>query len=159
MRVVHSQPGAGAMAALAAVALVSAALAAATAGAAPAAGSGGFCGAAKGVGKQLVDSARSVSNTSSLAAQQAELKRNFGLIVAAEPALKGSVPKSLKAPLGVALRFVNLVNSTMTRLNWQFARIAAEPKTAAAILAAANRADPAMARIKVYLHNTCKLPV
>ena len=122
-------------------------------------GTESFCSVSKSVVKQLVATADSLKDTATVAQRQAELKTQFTTIKNAEGPLRSSVPHKLKSKLGTVLRLVDLVNTKLSAVSWNFAALAQQPATVAAIEAAGGRADVAIPALKTYYRKTCKFKV
>jgi hypothetical protein len=132
MKAVQSVPGGAVGRSLVAVAGVFV-LALGSAAAGGAASGGRFCGVSKGVAKNMVN----IQSQLQKAPGPAELKADYGAITSAEPALRASVPRSLKRSLNIAGLLPHM-SSLQVKL---------------------SKADPAISRLKAYYRTTCKFDV
>ena len=131
------------------------ALAASSASAAPSSVSSGataasFCGTARGVAQDIVNST-SITNGSST---PANIKARYQKIQAAEPALLGSASPPIKADLKPVFRFVNLLVVDFTKAGWEPSGLVRYTPT---LLPAAARVKQPLHALQVYFKSTCKL--
>jgi len=114
-----------------------------------------FCTASKSVVVQLVNTASALRSSATLVQRQAELKTQFTTIKSAEPALRSSVPGSLKPKLTAVLGLVDLVNTKLAAVHWNIAAIAQNQAVEAQIETASAKADAAMPALKSYYRTSC----
>ena len=112
-----------------------------------------FCGIARGVAHDIVNST-SLSRAAALT--PADLKTAYGKVAAAEPALLASSPKSLKVSLRQVFGFVNLLIADYKKANWNVRGLVADMSR---LVPRANAVQRPMHAVKVYLNGTCKLNV
>jgi hypothetical protein len=111
-----------------------------------------FCGVARGVARDILNST-TVSNGR---VSPANLKATYLRIAAAEPALLSSAPKRIKADLRPVFGFVNLLIADYKKANWNVSGLAPYAST----LVARGRAIQApLQALKVYFKKICKLNV
>jgi hypothetical protein len=111
---------------------------------------GSFCGVARGVARDILNST-SVSNGRVV---PANIKATYLRIAAAEPALLASAPKPIKADLKPVFGFVNLLITDYKKVNWNPSGLAPYAST---LLARARAIQPQLHALKVYFNTTCKL--
>jgi hypothetical protein len=131
------------------------------ASASPASRAGGatgasFCGVGKGVAVAFKHAGivPNPNGTTSLATLENNTRISFGLIVKAEPALRHSVPRKLKASLRKALAFVNFANAKMKAVNWDFTKLVVNQQQ---LVAKADAAGPSLNRLSKYFRKTCHI--
>lgn len=129
----------------------------ASAGAAPSSHSaseraGSFCGVARGVARDILNST-TISNGR---VAPANVKATWLRVAAAEPALLASAPKPIKADLRPVFGFVNLLIADYKKVNWQASGLAPYAPT---LIARARAIQPQLHALKVYFNTTCKLNV
>jgi hypothetical protein len=129
----------------------------ATAGAAPSTRAGrdtarSFCGVARGVARDIVNST-SISNGRVV---PANIKTTYEKIAAAEPALLASAAAPIKSDLRPVFGFVNLVIADFQRVNWNPSGISPYLPT---LIARSRSVQRPLHAVKVYLNTTCKLDV
>jgi hypothetical protein len=139
----------------AATVVLAAAVLAGSAGAAPRsdATSTSLCVAAKGVARQIVESANITANESLTPAQ---LQAIYTTIVRAEPSLLAAASGPIKTHLRLALNFVNLVDADFKKANWKVAALMPQLPT---LLPAAKKAQPHLLALRTYFDSTCHLGV
>jgi hypothetical protein len=111
---------------------------------------GSFCGVAKGVARDILNST-TVSNGR---VSPANIKATYLRIAAAEPALLSSAPKRIKADLRPVFGFLNLLITDYKKVNWNPSGLAPYAPT---LLARAQAIQPPLQALKVYFKSTCKL--
>jgi hypothetical protein len=111
-----------------------------------------FCGVARGVARDIVNST-SLSHAAALT--PADLKTAYGKVAAAEPALLSSSPKTLKSNLRQVFGFVNLLIADYKKTNWNVRGLLADPT----LVPRAKAVQRPMHAVKIYLNGTCKLNV
>ena len=111
-----------------------------------------FCGIARGVAHDIVNS---TSLSSAAALTPADLKTAYGKVAAAEPALLASSPKSLKVNLRQVFGFINLLIADYKKANWNVRGLLADPT----LVPRAKAVQRPMHTVKVYLNTKCKLDV
>ena len=141
------------LAALSSALLIVLGSAAATAGAAPSKHETalGFCGVARGVARDIVNST-SFKN----GATPANLKTTYTKIAAAEPSLLATAPGSMKVHLRPVFGFVNLIITDFKKVNWNPAGMS---PYYAGLAARARSVQGHLHAVKVYFDTTCKLDV
>jgi hypothetical protein len=164
--VLHRPAGTGLrrVAAAASVALVSALvlLAVGTAGAsasaasrASAAEAGSFCGLAAGIAKTALNPSSGLSPTSaatSLASLESKLKTEFGMIQAAEPALIGAAPGSIKGDLKQVFAVDNMLFQDLKNAHWNFLALAPDEKS---LEAEEAKIKVPLATLEAYFKTSC----
>ena len=112
-----------------------------------------LCVAAKGVARQIVESANITANESLTPAQ---LQAIYTTIVHAEPSLLAASSGPIKTHLRLALNFVNLLDADFKKANW---KIAALMPQLPSLLPAAKKAQPHLLALRTYFDSTCHLGV
>jgi hypothetical protein len=112
-----------------------------------------LCTAAKGVARQIVQSADITANE---ALTPAQLKVVYTTIVKAEPKLLAASSGPIKAHLRAALTFVNLLDADFKQANWRFAALAPKLPT---LEPAAKKAEPQLIALRTYFDSTSHLKV
>jgi hypothetical protein len=111
-----------------------------------------FCGVARGVARDIVNST-SFSNGRAL---PANVKTTWKRIAAAEPALMSSASTPIKADLRPVFGFVNLLIADFEKANWTASGLA---RYAPALVPRAQAIQPQLHALKAYFNGTCKLGV
>lgn len=109
-----------------------------------------FCGVARGVARDIVNST-SISN-----ATPANIKILYEKIAAAEPALLASAPRRVKSKLTRVLGFVNLVIVDYKKVSWNPSRLTPYLPT---LVARGRTVQAPLHALKVYFNTTCHLNV
>jgi hypothetical protein len=116
------------------------------------AASAGFCGVARGVAREIVNS----TSISKGVVSQANIRTTYLKIAAAEPALLSSAPAPVKADLRPVFRFVNVLIADFKKANWSVAGLAPYMST---LVPRAEAIQPQLRRLRAYFKTTCKLDV
>jgi hypothetical protein len=112
----------------------------------------GFCGVARGVARDIVNST-AISNGRVM---PANVKTAYARIAAAEPALLASASPPIKADLRPVFGFVNLLIVDLKKANWNAGGLASYART---LIARARTIQAPLHSLEVYFHTTCKLNV
>jgi hypothetical protein len=113
----------------------------------------GFCGVARGVAHDILNS---TSLSGGSAATPANLKTTYTKIAAAEPALMSSAPTKLKSDLRRVFGFVNVLIADYKKVNWNARALLPDLPT---LVPRARAVEGPMHTLKVYLNTRCKLNV
>jgi hypothetical protein len=109
-----------------------------------------FCGVAKGVARDIVNST-AMSN-----ALPANIKIFYEKIAAAEPALLASAPGPIKSDLRPVFGFVNLVIVDYKKVSWNPRRMG---PYLPALVARGRTVQAPLHALKVYFNTTCHINV
>jgi hypothetical protein len=149
MRIAHRQT----LVALIFVLVLLGCSAAATAAPARTTSAANLCTTAKAVAKTLIHPP--TASTLSTSQGQALIKKNLSRILGAKSALIAASPSKLKASMRQALGVFALFRTDLQKVNYNFAALIQKPALAAALAAAAEKAQPAFHRLQLYFTNTC----
>ena len=109
-----------------------------------------FCGVARGVARDIVNS------TSTSNATAANIKVVYEKIAAAEPALLSTAPAPIKSDLRPVFGFLNLLITDYKKVSWSPARLGPYYPT---LVARARKVQAPLHALKVYFNTTCHLNV
>jgi hypothetical protein len=109
-----------------------------------------FCGVARGVARDIVNST-AMSN-----ATPANIKIFYEKIAAAEPALLASAPGPVKSELRPVFGFVNLIIVDYKKVSWNPRRMGPYLPT---LVARGRTVQAPLHALKVYFNTTCHLNV
>jgi hypothetical protein len=126
--------------------------ASAAAGGAAQTTSRGFCGTARSVARDIV-------NSTTLPKGQvtpATLKTTYTKVADAEPALLATEPKVLKPHLAPVFSFINVLITDYKQAGWKIGNMTAQLP---ALAAQAQRVSLHIRAVRAYLNGTCKLDV
>jgi hypothetical protein len=113
-------------------------------------GARSFCGVARGVARDIVNS------TSTSNATPANIKVVYEKIAAAEPALLSSAPRRIKSDLRPVFGFINLVIVDYKKVGWTPSRMGPYLPT---LVARGRTVQAPLHALKVYFNGTCHLNV
>jgi hypothetical protein len=113
---------------------------------------GSFCGVARGVARDIVDS----TSSSNGRVVPANIKTTYEKIAAAEPALLASASTPIKSDLRPVFGFVNLAIDDFTKVNWNPSGMSPYVPM---LIARARAVQTPLHALKLYFKTTCKLNV
>jgi hypothetical protein len=114
--------------------------------------SASFCGVARGVARDIVNS----TSLSKGAVSRADIRTTYLKIAAAEPALLASAPAPVKVDLRPVFGFVNVLIADFKKASWSIEGLA---PYVPALLPRAQAIQPQLHRLRTYFKTTCKLDV
>jgi hypothetical protein len=109
-----------------------------------------FCSVSKGVAANLVN----LENQLKSAPPPTRLKAEYGTILSAEPALRSSVPGSLKVKLNLVLNLANTIAADLKNANWNVSGLAPYYSS---LTVKFTKAKPSFDTLSNYWEGTCKI--